>query len=140
MAKRRAKVTKPPKVVRVANNLRVSLDMSTDPWTVVIDASGGENVLKRSANVQVIKWYLVGNAAAGKFIRHQWLTKIPRGTFGPFLIDEGGGKRATMCDLYDADGKRGDYPYKLTIELAGNQYSSAVVTVLSGNPNIKNNT
>jgi hypothetical protein len=137
MAKRRAKVKKSP---RPANNLRVSLDMDTDPWTVVVDQSKDENVLQRSTNIQVIKWYLVGNAAAGRFVRHQWMAQNrPRATFGPFLIDEGG-KRATMCDLYDQDTKQGQWAYSLTIELAGNTYSSPVKPAAGGgNPNITNN-
>jgi hypothetical protein len=136
MAKSRRKVTKS---LRVINNLRVSLDMQTTPWTVIVDESAGENALKRSGNMQVIKWYLVGNAAAASFVRHKWLARPPRGTFGPFLIDECGGKRATMCDLYDADTKKGQWAYQLTIELAGNQYSSPVPKSMSGNPNITNN-
>jgi len=136
MAKSRGKVKKIP---RVANNLRVSLDMQTTPWSVVIDESSGENVVRRSGNMQVIKWYLVGNAAAGSFVRHKWLGKPPRGTFGPFLIDECCRKRATMCDLYDADTKYGQWAYQLTIELAGNQYSSLAPKSLAGSPNITNN-
>jgi hypothetical protein len=138
MAKKR-KVIRSPKV---ANNLRVSLDMQTKPWSVIVDQSAQENELKRGPNIQVVKWYLVDNAAAGRFVRFRWgKKKPPRGTFGPFLIDECCGKRATMCDLYKDDSTSGTWDYELTIEFAGNRYSSKLVgaPLPAGTPNIKNN-
>jgi hypothetical protein len=121
------------------NNLRVSLDMQTTPWSVIVDETTQDNEVRASRSIQVIKWYLVGNAAAGKFVRFRWNKPPKTGIFGPFLIDECCGKRATMCDLYKDNATKGEWGYQLTIEFAGNTYSSIPQKKDTGTPNIKNN-
>lgn len=124
------------------NNLAVTLDQSTTPWSVDVDQHGNANQVNRSANSQNITWQLQGNAATGSFVSFQWITNPPppNTIFGSFTLS-GTGKQATMSDLNNSDSTSGVWIYKLTINVDGTQYSTIAQLnprATNTNPTIKN--
>jgi hypothetical protein len=123
------------------NNLAVTLDESTTPWSVDVDQHDKANEVGRSPNAQTITWQLEGNAATGNIISFAWLSSPPPpgGTFGAFSIG-GNGNQATMSDLNNSASTAGTWIYQLTIEVDDQEYSTIAALPIgtNTNPNIKN--
>ncbi|SEJ05674.1 hypothetical protein [Frateuria terrea] len=123
------------------NNLHVSLDESTDPWSVQVDQQGNANHVGRSPDPQTITWQLTGNAASGSIISFQWIaTPPPEGIFGSPAIS-GNGNQLTLSDTNNSASTAGTWTYQLTVEVDGNDYSTVadLPTGTSTTPTIKNN-
>jgi hypothetical protein len=121
--------------------LRVTLDKSTDPWSVDVDEHGNPNHVDRSPLQQTIAWELEGDAHAGELLPVAWLDPPPpAGVFGmPELASNG--KRMTMSDLNEDAATSGSWDYRLSLNLGGQQYStrSTLPVGTNTNPSIKNN-
>jgi hypothetical protein len=124
------------------NNLGVSLDETTTPWSVDIDESNKQNEVSRGPKSQVITWQLTGNAASGTIVSFQWLTVPPPSgsIFGPFTKSSNA-KKATVSDLNNSAATTGSWTYQLTINVDGTNYSTIASLKIgtNTNPNIKNN-
>jgi hypothetical protein len=126
----------------MANSLPVTLDTSTNPATVKVD----NTALNKSAEPQMIKWYLDGNAKDGTFGDLTWIDpKPPPGVFGTFTTFEGidGRKWATLSDLHPSTASRGTFVYRLSVTHNGHRHHTPKPPVHphpgTGTPNIKNN-
>lgn len=124
------------------NNLSVTLDKSTTPWSVDVDQHGNPNWVSRNSNSQTITWELQGDAATGSFVCFQWISNPPPNAtiFGSFTVGQNG-KQATMSDLNDSDSTAGTWIYQLTIDVGGNNYSTIAALgprAVNTNPSIKN--
>ena len=128
--------------------LNVTLNTSTNPWTVNIDQSGKANHVPRSSSAQTITWQLTGNAAKGSFVSlkdahpgFEWGdVSPPSGIFSDTKISTDG-NQLTMNDLNENAGAVGEWIYLLRVNFDGTVYSS-IVAKLQGtntNPSIKNN-
>ncbi|MGP8033036.1 MAG: hypothetical protein ACLPQ6_02740 [Steroidobacteraceae bacterium] len=124
------------------NNLAVTLDESTTPWSVAVDEHGNANEVSRNPNSQTITWKLESNAATGTIVNFGWLTNPPPADniLGPFTIGPNG-KQATMSDLNNSVATTGSWIYQLTINVGGTNYTTitALKVGTNTNPNIKNN-
>lgn len=124
------------------NNLAVSLDQTTTPWSVDVDEHGNANQVSRSPNSQTITWQLESNAATGTIVNFAWLTNPPPAStiFGPFAIAPNG-KQATMSDLNASVATTGSWIYQLTINVGGTNYTTIAALKIgtNTNPSIKNN-
>jgi hypothetical protein len=128
----------PAKENAMEHLLRVTLDQSTQPWTVDIDQNGNANHIDRSAQPQTIVWELEGNAANGQLLPMSWVETPPDGIFGPAQLAPNG-KSMQMTDLNDDAASSGDWVYRLSVELDGQTYSTLDDTGTNTNPSIKNN-
>jgi hypothetical protein len=123
------------------NDLQVSLDESTSPWSVDVDQQGDANHVNRSPNTQTITWHLTGNAASGSIIFFAWLgTPPPASIFGSPTITNGG-NQLSLADTNPNASTAGTWAYQLTIRVGGNDYSSVgfLPTGTATTPTIKNN-
>jgi hypothetical protein len=121
--------------------LRVTLDKSTNPWSVDIDEHGNPNHIDRSPQPQTIAWELTGDAEAGQLSPLAWLDPAPpSGVFGDPEV-AGNGKRMTMSDLNPDPATSGSWDYQLGLTLGGRQYSTRATLPVgtNSNPSIKNN-
>jgi hypothetical protein len=118
--------------------LRVTLDKSTQPWTVDIDQHDNANHIGRSAQPQTIVWELEGDAANGQLQPFAWVDTPPDGIFGPAQMAPNG-KSMQMTDLNKDAATSGDWVYRLSVELDGQTYSTLDTTGTNTNPSIKNN-
>lgn len=118
--------------------LRVTLDKSTQPWTVDIDQQGNANHIDRSNQPQTIVWMLEGDAAHGELQPLSWVDAPPDGVFGPVQVAPNG-RRMEVTDLNDDAASSGDWIYRLSVELDGQTYSTLDSTGTNSNPSIKNN-
>lgn len=118
--------------------LRVTLDKSTQPWTVDIDQHGNANHIDRSPDPQTIEWKLEGDAANGELQPLSWVDTPPDGVFGPVKVDSHG-KRMEVSDLNKDAATRGDWIYRLSVKLDGQTYTTLDTTGTNTNPSIKNN-
>ncbi|HEV2540543.1 MAG TPA: hypothetical protein VGU03_12705 [Frateuria sp.] len=118
--------------------LRVTLDKSTQPWTVDIDQNGNANHIDRSPQPQTIVWQLEGDAANGQLQPLNWVDTPPDGVFGP-AEPSSNGKSMQMTDLNKDAASSGDWVYQLSVALDGQTYSTLDTTGTNSNPSIKNN-
>ncbi|WP_130617628.1 hypothetical protein [Dyella amyloliquefaciens] len=127
----------------MANNLRVTLNESTNPWTVDIDQTGNAHHVARSEALQSVDWHLNGNAATGSIVSLTWAGTPPRsGIFGAPTFSPARNSMA-MADLNNSSNTTGEWFYILTVAVGGNTYqSNPIATTGVGtatNPSIKNN-
>lgn len=127
----------------MANDLKVTLNESTTPWTVDIDQKDNANHVARNANAQTITWQLNGNAATGIFVSFAWVgTPPPSGIFSSPLISPNG-KEMTISDLNNTSSTTGEWLYQIGVQLVTNGpvYYSGYVPIAgtATNPSIKNN-
>lgn len=118
--------------------LRVTLDKSTQPWTVDIDQQGNANHIDRNPLPQTIEWKLEGDAANGQLQPLSWVDTPPEGIFGPAQLASNG-KSMQMTDLNKDAATSGDWLYRLSVALDGQTYSTLDTTGTNTNPSIKNN-
>jgi len=115
---------------------------------VTLNASGNaivENTaVLTSAEPQIIKWYLDGNAAGGTFCTFQWIDKPPAGLFGEFTVIPGS-NWAFMRDLHTGVGTYGG-PWQYALYVVPKGAKCAVPPKRrkrplpgTGTPNITNN-
>ncbi|AIF45969.1 hypothetical protein [Dyella japonica] len=122
------------------NNLKVSLDETTNPWVVKIDEKGNANEVARNPEQQTITWQLDGNAATGDIIDFNWVGTQPKADIFGQPKYNNNDHNMTLTDLNNSAATTGDWIYKLTIEVDNNQYSTnASITGTTDNPTIKNN-
>ena len=106
------------------NQLRVSLDKSTQPWSVHVDQQGNANHVDRSPDPQTIIWQLTGNAASGAIVSFAWVDTLPPdGIFGSPAISSNG-NQMTLTDTHDSARSAGIWSYELTINVGGTDYST----------------
>lgn len=121
--------------------LRVTLDKSTQPWTVDIDQRGNANHIARDRKRQTIEWALEGDAAKGQLQPLSWVDpQPPEGIFGIPQVSPDG-HRMSMTDDNPDEASAGDWIYRLSLALDGETYST-LDTGPGGtntNPSIKNN-
>ena len=118
--------------------LRVTLDKTTQPWTVDIDQHGYANHIDRSAQPQTIVWTLEGDAAGGQLQPLRWIDTPPDGIFGPPVL-AAHGQRMQMSDFNHDQATSGNWIYRLSVELDGETYTTIDTTGTNTNPSIKNN-
>lgn len=117
------------------NNLNVTLNQSTTPWTVVVDQNGKDNEISQSQNAQTITWQLTGNAASGSFVPMSdpnpgfaWLSAPPAGVFGtPSLSNNG--NQLTVTDTNNSANSTGTWTYVLRVNVGGTVYSSGSISI-----------
>lgn len=129
--------------------LKVTLDQTTTPWTVVVDPDPID--IPRNANPQSIHWHLVGNAYGGKFKSlggapppFAWSgaeQPLPGIFEDPTLSPKK--KALTIKDKHtgpgSSSGKKG-WSYALSIVVDGATYQTAGSASIQGkDPVIKNN-
>lgn len=130
------------------NDLHVTLDKSTTPWSLDIDQKDNANHVSRSPSVQTITWQLTGNAASGSFDAQSdaepgfaWVDPPPPdGIFGPPVL-QANGNQLTMSDLNNSAGTTGEWIYQLsaTVDHVVYQSNKTSLTQTNTNPSIKNN-
>lgn len=131
----------------MATTLKVSLDTSTDPWSLSVDQKDKANHVPRGSLSQIITWQLTGNAINGSFVAltekepgFEWTGNPPTsGIFSGAAIGKDG--NLTINDLNDAARTVGEWFYILRVNVGGTIYST-ITTLLHGttkNPSIKNN-
>jgi hypothetical protein len=130
------------------NNLHVTLDKTTTPWSLDVDQQGNANHVNRSASTQTITWQLTGNAASGSFVSlgnpnpgFAWLgTAPPAGIFGN-PVPSANGNQMTISDLNNSASTAGSWPYILRATIGGTVYSTISASPRASNttPTIKNN-
>lgn len=118
--------------------LRVTLDKTTQPWTVDIDQHDNANHIDRSPLPQTIVWTLEGDAAEGELQPLSWIDTPPDGIFGPAVV-AANGQRMQMRDFNHDAATSGDWIYRLSVELDGAIYTTIDTTGTNTNPSIKNN-
>ena len=121
--------------------LRVTLDKTTTPWSVDIDQKDNANRVDRNPQPQTIVWELTGDAATGQLQLLSWVDPTPpAGVFGPAQVAPNG-NRMSMTDLNDGPGSSGDWIYRLSVVLDGQEYSTLQTLPVgtNTNPSIKNN-
>jgi hypothetical protein len=113
------------------NNMKVTLDKSTTPWSVDVDDKGGENKVDRSKKPQDVVWELSGNAAQGAFESldgdkpgFEWVGTAPdKKIFSdPWRTDND--KKLKIKDTNENTGDPKEYPYVLRIKLDNKVYST----------------
>ena len=121
----------------MANDLSVTLDQSTTPWTVKIDQKNQVNEVSRSPNAQTITWQLTGNAASGSFGAindpthpgFAWLDPVPpNGVFGAPEL-KSNGNQLTISDLNNSASTSGHWVYQLWINVGGTFYKSIPISL-----------
>lgn len=130
------------------NNLHVTLDKSTTPWSLDVDEQGNANHVNRSASTQTITWQLTGNAASGSFVSlddpnpgFAWVGTAPAaGIFGA-PAPGANGNQLTISDLNNSASKAGTFYYILRATIGGTVYTtiSTSIAATTTNPCIKNN-
>ena len=130
------------------NNLKVTLDKSTNPWCLDIDQKDNANHVSQGPNAQTITWQLNGQAASGSFDSQgsaepgfAWVSNPapPAGIFGdPVLCSNN--NEMTMSDLNNSASTAGDWIYQLSATIDGVVYQSkkTSTTATNTNPTIKN--
>lgn len=129
------------------NNLHVTLDKSTTPWSLDVDQQGNANHVNQSPSAQTITWQLTGNAASGSFVAlndpapgFAWVGAAPpAGIFGSPALSANG-NQLTISDLNNSASTAGSWTYILRTTIGGTIYST-IATSLGGtttNPWIKN--
>ena len=128
------------------NNLSVSLNQSTTPWSVVVDHHGNGNEVDRSPNPQTINWQLNGNAASGSFVSltdpnpgFAWLSSPPANVFGAPTLS-GNGNQLSIQDTNTGASTAGSWTYVLRVNVGGTVYTSAALSIAATetSPWIKN--
>ena len=126
--------------------VKVTLDQSTTPWTLQVDAD--PVVMGRNAKAQPIHWHLSGNAYAGEFLDpsgskkgFSWENNPPDGVFD--AASRSPKKKAlTLQDKNFNAGSKGEWEYALRMKLDGTVYTTAGASKTlggGGSPTIKNN-
>ena len=129
------------------NNLHVTLDKSTTPWSLDVDQQGNANHVNQSPSGQTITWQLTGNAASGSFVAlsdphpgFAWVGAAPSaGIFGSPALSANG-NQLTISDLNNSVSTAGSWTYILRATIGGTIYST-IAASLAGtttNPTIKN--
>ena len=123
------------------NNLNVTLDKTTIPWTVDIDQQGNANHVSQSPNAQTITWQLTGNAATGSFVSltdpnpgFSWVSAPPSGIFGTPTLSNNG-NTLTMTDLNNSASTAGTWTYILRVNVGGTVYTSLTTSITATNTN-----
>ncbi|WP_445144552.1 hypothetical protein [Dyella sp. Tek66A03] len=129
------------------NNLKVTLDKTTTPWSLDIDQHGNANHVGQGSSAQTITWQLSGSAASGSFdsqIANQpgfaWIQTPPAGIFGSPTLSNNANE-ITMSDLNNSPSTGGEWIYQLsaTINNVVYQSNATSITGTTTNPSIKNN-
>src|SRR4051812_4692003 len=112
------------------NNLSVSLNQSTTPWSVDVDQHGNGNEVDQSASPQTITWHLNGNAANGSFVSlsdpnpgFAWVTAPPAGVFGTPTLSNNG-NQLSITDNNPGPSSAGTWTYVLRVNVGGTVYST----------------
>ena len=123
------------------NNLNVTLNKATNPWTVDIDQQGNPNHVSQSPNAQTITWQLTGNAATGSFVSmsdpnpgFSWVSAPPSGIFGTPTLSNNG-NQLTMTDLNNSASTVGTWTYILRVNVGGTVYTSLTTSIMATNTN-----
>ncbi len=123
------------------NNLNVTLNKATNPWTVDIDQQGNPNHVSQSPNAQTITWQLTGNAATGSFVSmtdpnpgFSWVSAPPSGIFGT-PTPSNNGNQLTMTDLNNSASTVGTWTYILRVNVGGTVYTSLTTSITATNTN-----
>ncbi len=128
------------------NNLKVTLDKNTTPWSVDVDQHGKDNEVGKGTNAQTITWQLSGNAASGSILDptgnpkgFEWVSAPPDGIFGGPTRSPNG-NQLTLSDLNTSAGTAGTWTYILRIDVGGTVYSTNTrsLTTTTTNPVIIN--
>ncbi|MHB1617602.1 MAG: hypothetical protein ACYCOY_07980 [Metallibacterium sp.] len=129
------------------NNLHVSLDKSTTPWSLDVDQQGNANHVSRSPSTQTVTWQLIGNAASGSFVAlsdpnpgFAWVGTAPAaGIFGT-PTPSANGNQMTISDLNNSASTAGTWTYLLRATIGGTVYSTIAASLgaTTTNPTIKN--
>ena len=127
--------------------LNVTLDQTTNPWSLSVSEANNVNEIPRSSVAQTITWQLSGNAASGTFNAANnpdgpgfaWIgTQPPRGVFiNPQLQ----GSQFSLSDLNNSSATAGTWTYQLCATIGGTTYKTIASPGISGtntNPKIKN--
>jgi hypothetical protein len=127
--------------------LNVTLDKTTNPWTVDVDQHNNANEFSRSPNTQTITWQLTGNAASGSFVPmsdpnpgFSWVSAPPTGIFSYPPTISGNGNTMTMTDLNNSTTTAGTWTYILRVNVGGTVYCTETTSITATNtdPTIKN--
>ncbi|MEO6968958.1 MAG: hypothetical protein ABI132_10985 [Rhodanobacteraceae bacterium] len=129
------------------NTLYVTLDQTTNPWSVDVNQNNNANDVAQNALAQTLTWQLTGNAASGTFNSltdpvnpgFGW-TSTPAPRAGIFHTPTLSGNTLTISDLNNSSSTTGTWTYKLCINVGGNLYHTinTSITAKSTNPTIKN--
>ncbi len=128
------------------NNLNVTLNKSSTPWSVDVDQHGNDNEVSQSPNAQTITWQLTGNAASGSFVSlsdpnpgFSWNSAPPAGVFGTPSLSSNG-NQLSITDTNNGANTAGTWTYTLRITVDGTVYSSKTLSLAATdtNPWIKN--
>ena len=135
--------------------MNVTLDKTTNPWTVDVDQHGNGNHFGRNASTQTITWQLTGDAASGFFVPmsdpslnpgFSWVSEPPQGIFGYPPTISSNGNQMTMTDLNsgtlpNGTSTVGTWTYKLRVNVGGTVYTSLAISIraTNNNPTIVNN-
>ena len=130
------------------NNLNVTLDKTTTPWTVDVSQQGNANHVDRNPNAQTVTWQLTGNAASGFFVPmddpslnpgFSWVSEPPAGIFGTPTISSNG-NQLTITDLNsgtlgNGTSTVGTWTYMLRVNVGGTVYKSLAISIRATNTN-----
>lgn len=130
------------------NNLHVTLNQTTTPWSLDVDQQGNANHVNQSPTKQTITWELTGNAASGSFVAlndpnpgFAWDGTAPSSTIFSDLALCGNGNQMSIDDLNKDASTTGTWSYTLRTTVGNTVYTttSESIAATTTNPCIKNN-
>lgn len=127
----------------MSNTLYVTLDQTTNPWSVDVNQSNNANDVAQNALAQTITWQLNGNAAAGTFNSltdphnpgFAWAGTAPRAGIFHTPALNANGNTLTISDLNNSSSTTGTWTYKLSINVGGNLYDTITTSITAKNTN-----
>ena len=129
--------------------LKVTLDKSTNPWSLDVDQHGDPNHVNQGPNPQRIVWTLMGDASSGSFVAldanepgFAWFGEQPAdGIFDGLSISPNSSKQLTVTDYHLSAASSGTWIYTLRAQIGGTVYATIAIspTGENTNPSIKNN-